>query len=46
VIKEIIQPGGLLMREDVTDRAVPRGAVGARLTIVGAEKVIPSPRGS
>jgi hypothetical protein len=46
VIKEIIQPGGLLVREDVTDRAVPRGAVGAKLTIVGAEKVIPGARGS
>lgn len=46
VFKEIIQPGELRTWDDVTDRAVPRGAVGAKLTIVGAEKVIPAPRGS
>jgi hypothetical protein len=45
VIKEIIQPGERRTWEAVTDRAVPRGAVGATLTIVGAEKVIPAPRG-
>ncbi len=42
VIKEILQPGATRRWEELTDGMVPPGAVGAALSLDGAEKCIPA----